>query len=42
MAQATLSLSDLIADRDTWKRRALSAEKKVDDLLDDLHDARAS
>lgn len=40
MASATLSLSDLIADRDEWRKRALEAEQQNGALLDELHDAR--
>lgn len=42
MAQATLSLSDLIADRDAWRKRALEAEHRCGDLEDQIHEARRS
>lgn len=40
-AASSLAAADVIAELNHWRDRALSAEKKVDDLLDELH-ARAS
>lgn len=42
MGAATLSLADLIADRDQWQKRALEAESRNGDLLDQLHGAQVS
>lgn len=42
IAQATLSLADLIADRDAWRQRALAAEGRQAELEDEVHAARRS
>lgn len=41
MTVATTTLADLIADRDRWQQRALAAEKRNGDLLDELHVSKA-
>lgn len=36
----TQSIAELVADRDEWKARALRAERRHDDLLDEIDAAR--